>query len=156
LHLQNNGGLNALITNSSGALISTGVWMHLAVTYDGSNTNAGVKFYKNGVLLPNTIVTNSLTGTITNTEPVKIGVLCNGLLNIVRWWKTELSQAEITYQFNNRLGIPSQSSNLIFNPDIDASTWNGSEYDIPDLTGITAGYTTVNAEEPDKIEDCPT
>jgi hypothetical protein len=41
------------------------------------------------------------------------------------------------------------------NPDLDASTWNGSEFDIPDLTGITAGYTTINAEEEDKVEDCP-
>lgn len=159
LHLQNNGGLNALITNSSGALIGTGVWIHLAVTYDGSNTNAGVKFYKNGVLLPSTTVANSLTGTITNTEPVKLGTLCNGLLNIVRWWKTELTPAEILTQYNS--GVPVinavQSANLILESNSgNGATWNGSEFDIADLTGITAGYTTVNAEEPDKIEDCPT
>ena len=155
LHLQNNGGLNALITNSSGAAIGSGVWLHLAVTYDGSNTNSGVKFYKNGILLASTPVANSLTGTITNTAPVKIGDLCNGLLNIVRWWKSELNQTEIVYQYNNREGTPVQEFNLIFNPDIDASNWNGSEFDIPDLTGITTGYTTINAEEEDKVEECP-
>jgi len=159
LHFQNNGGLNALITNSSGALISTGVWLHLAVTYDGSNTNAGVKFYKNGVLLPSTTVANSLTGTITNTEPVKLGTLCNGLINVVRWWKTELTPAEILFQYNSGSPVINavQSANLILESNSgNGATWNGSEFDIVDGTSITAGYTTVNAEESDKVEICPT
>jgi len=154
LHLQNNGGLNALITNSSGALISTGVWLHLAVTYDGSNTNSGVKFYKNGGLLPNTIVTNSLTGTITNTEPVKIGTLFNGLLNVVRWWKTELTPTEILNFYNCDINTPKQSD-LILNTNIGASFWNGTAFEIPDLTGITTGYISVNSEEADLLTDCP-
>lgn len=160
-HLQNNGGIDGLIMESIGAGISNGVWNHIAATYDGSNTPAGVKFYINGSILANAIITNTLTGIITNSETVKIGATpsagfySNGLFNKVRWWDVELTPAEILYQYNNKTGTPSQPLSLILNLDINNSTWNGSEYDIVDNTGITAGYQTVNAEEADKIQDCP-
>jgi len=155
LHLQNNGGLNGLIITSSGANITTGIWYFLSCTYDGSNTPAGVKFYKNGALLTgNTTTANSLTGTIINTQPVHLGELENGLLNKVLWWKTELSAAEIINYYNDKNIIP-KVSDLILSTDINNSTFNGTEWDIPDLTGITAGYTSINMEAGDRVEDCP-
>ena len=97
--LQNNGGTDGLIIISTGAAIITGIWTHIVATYDGSNTPAGVKLYKNGVLLANGApIANTLTGVITNTDPVKIGAQTNlgggytdGLFNIVRWWDVELT-----------------------------------------------------------------
>ncbi len=163
LDLQNNGGLNGLGVQSTGAAIITGVWYHLAATYDGSETPAGVKLYKNGVLLTNGApISNTLSASIVNAATVKIGRVdtfyADMKINTARWWNAELTAGEVLTEYNSGtvLTTPVQAASLIFNTDINNSTWNGSEYDIPDLTGITAGYTTVNAEEEDKIEDCPT
>ncbi len=161
-HLQNNGGLNGLILYTVGANITVGVWYHLMVTYDGSSSPSGVNFYKNGILQAIFTNSNTLSAPIYSPNNVNVGGIlpsggffCDALFNVFRWWKSELNQAEVVYQYNNREGTPAQESNLLLNPDIDASTWNGSEFDIPDLTGITTGYTTVNAEEEDKVEECP-
>lgn len=161
-HLQNFGGVSGLILDSVGGGIGVGVWNHLAITYDGSELAAGVKFYRNGILLGNSIITNSLSGTIITNETVKIGsspaagLYSNALINIARWWDVELTAAEVLTQYTAPVGAtPVQAANLIFNLDVTHSTFNGTEWDIEDLTGITAGYQTVNAEEEDRIEDCP-
>jgi len=162
LDLQNNGGLNGLIIPSTGAAIITGVWYHLVATYDGSSTPAGVKLYKNGVLLTNGApISNTLSASILNVATVKIGRVgsfyTDMKINAARWWNAELTAGEVLTQYNSGtvLTTPVQAGSLIFNTDINNSTWNGSEYDIPDLTGITAGYQTVNAEEADRVDDCP-
>ena len=165
LDLQNNGGFSSLIVQTVGANILSGVWYHLAVTYDGSNTVAGMKFYKNGILIPvNSAIVNNLAGTIINTQPVSIGanpfsgIYTNGLINIVRWWDVELTAGEVLTQFNGGVPLSSavQSANLILDCNSgNGATWNGSEFNIIDLTGITAGYTTVNAEVEDRVADCP-
>jgi hypothetical protein len=159
--LQNNGGLNGLIVKSTGAAIITGVWYHLAITYDGSSTLGGVKLYKNGVLLTSSLVVpNTLSATITNAATVKIGRVSSFYtdmkINTARWWNAELTAGEVLTQYTAAAGAtPVQAASLILNTDINNSTWNGSEYDIPDLTGITAGYQTVNAEAEDLVDDCP-
>ena len=162
LDLQNNGGLNGLIIQSTGAAIIAGVWYHLVATYDGSETPAGVKLYKNGVLLTNGApISNTLSATIVNAATVQIGRVgtfyTDIKINTARWWNAELTAGEVLTEYNSGsvLTTPVQAASLIFNTDINNSTWNGSEYDIPDLTGITAGYQTVNAEEADRVEDCP-
>jgi hypothetical protein len=48
-------------------------WNHLTVTYDGSHSAAGIHLYLNGVHQPLTIDRDSLSGTITNDEPLRIG-----------------------------------------------------------------------------------
>ena len=68
-------------------------------------------------------------------------------------WNTQLNAGEVLSLYNG-LTVP-KSANLIINADLDSSVWNGLEFDIPDLTGVTTGYTTRNAEEEDKVEDCP-
>ena len=160
-HLQNNGGLNGLILYTVGANITVGVWYHLMVTYDGSSSPSGVNFYKNGILQTNLINSNTLTNTIYSPNNVNIGGIlpsggffCNALFNVVRWWKTELTPAEILFQYNS--GVPVinavRFSDLILECNSgNGATWNGSEFDIVDGTSITAGYTTVNAEEADKV-----
>jgi len=162
IDFQNNGGLNGLAVQSTGAAIITGVWYHLAATYDGSSTPAGIKLYKNGVLLTNGApISNTLSASIVNAETVKIGRVgtfyADMKINTSRWWNAELTAGEVLTEYNSGsvLTTPVQAASLIFNTDINNSTWNGAEYDIPDLTGITAGYQTVNAEVEDLVEDCP-
>jgi len=162
IDFQNNGGLNGLAVQSTGAAIIAGVWYHLAATYDGSSTPAGIKLYKNGVLLTNGApISNTLSASIVNAETVKIGRVgtfyADMKINTSRWWNAELTAGEVLTEYNSGsvLTTPVQAASLIFNTDINNSTWNGAEYDIPDLTGITAGYQTVNAEVEDLVEDCP-
>ena len=165
LDLHNNGGLNGIIINSTGAGIVKDVWYHLMVTYDGSSLSNGVKFYKDGVLLTNAApIADTLSLSILNAQNVQIGSLSalgyyvNGLFNYVRWWSKELTQANITSQYNggNPLASVIESASLLLNCSSgNAATWNGSEFDITDPTAITAGYVTVNAEELDKTLDCP-
>jgi hypothetical protein len=95
--LQNNGGLNGCISTTTGANITTGVWYHLAVTYDGSVNTSGVNFYVNGVLQSKVANSNTLTGSILTPNNLQIGGLLptgggfsDGLFNYVRIWKTEL------------------------------------------------------------------
>ena len=163
--LQNNSSTNRITKYSTGAVITTGVWYHFAVTYDGSENASGVKMFKNGVQLSDGLTVDTLTGSIINTESVKIGAFAsagfysNALFNFARWWKTELTPAEILTQYNSGAPLTNavRFSDLILECNSgNGATWNGSEFDILDATGITAGYTTVNAEEADKIEDCPT
>lgn len=164
--LQNNGGLNGLTARTTGANISTGVWYHLAVTYDGSEDTSGINLYVNSIIQTKISVSNTLTGSILAPNNLQIGGLLptgggfsDGLFNYVRIWKTELTPAEILTQYNS--GVPLTNavrfSDLILECNSgNGATWNGSEFDIVDGTSITAGYTTVNAEEPDKVEICPT
>jgi len=107
-----------------------------------------------------------LTGSILAPRNLQIGGLLptgggfsNGLFNYVRIWKTELTPAEILFQYNSGTPVVNavQYANLILESNSgNGATWNGSEFDIVDATGITAGYQTVNAEEADKVEICPT
>ncbi len=81
----------------------------------------------------------------------------NGNIAKVSMWNIVLSSSDIDKVYNcgkiNESQI--QNLNLILNTNINAASWNGSEFNIPDLTGITAGYTSVNSEESDLLTDCP-
>ena len=161
--LQFNGNTNLITKYSTAAGITTGIWYHLAATYDGSSLASGVKMYKNGVEVAYGLTIDALSSSILNLQTVKIGAFpaagfySEELFNKARWWDVELTAGEILTQYNSGkvLTTPVQAASLILDTDINNSTWNGAEYDIPDLTGITAGYQTVNAEEADRIEDCP-
>ncbi len=157
--LQNNGGVNGLITITSGANLSAGVWYHIAATYSGNSDFSGVNIYLNGALQTNTIDSNTLTATIKNTTFVSIGgqSFFNGNIASARLWKTELSAAEILEEYNGGKikSIPVNNTNVIVNPALNCATWNGTGYDIPDDSGITTGYTSVNSEEIDLTNDCP-
>tara|TARA_R110000824_G_scaffold395070_5_gene595378 strand:- start:4305 stop:5618 length:1314 start_codon:yes stop_codon:yes gene_type:complete len=162
--LQNNGGLNGIIINSTGAGIGLNIWYHLMVTYDGSSLSSGVKFYKDGVLLSNAApIADTLSLSILNAQNVQIGSLStlgyyvNGLFNYVRWWNIELTQSDVTYQYDQKASSSViESASLVLDCSSgNAATWNVSEFDIADPTSITAGYQTINAEELDKTLDCP-
>src|SRR5439155_155976 len=70
--LINNYGPNSLSVTTTSA-ITAGTWNHIYVTYDGSSAAGGIKIYVNGTLQGQTIITNTLTSSILNNEPVLIG-----------------------------------------------------------------------------------
>ena len=147
---------NQILSNGT-TIITTGQWYHLAATYDGSNTLAGIKLYVNGISEVVTGVPNSVTGTFQNTEPLLLGQITNGNLASARMWKTELSAAEILEEYNGGKikSIPVNNTNIIVNTALNCATWNGTGYDIPDDSGITTGYTSINSEQIDLQNDCP-
>lgn len=69
IHAWNSNAIQVVTDNS----ISTGRWQHLLVTYDGSSTAAGVRVYLNGAPQSTSAPYDSLTGSITTTEPFRIG-----------------------------------------------------------------------------------
>jgi hypothetical protein len=135
-------------------------WYYLAVTYDGSSDANGVNLYINGVLQPKTIITNTLAGPTQTNEPLQIGgrdtFYTAGQIAKARVWNLELTPAEVNTQYNGgtiQLN-PVQSGNLVVDTDINNATF-GTQFNIPDKTGITAGYTSVNMEAGDILNDCP-
>jgi hypothetical protein len=149
----------AIIVNSD-TVLSIGVWYHIVLTYDGSVDANGVTFYVNGSVSPSTIQSNNLSGVSTNTEPLQIGgqdtFFTSGKIAKARMWNVELTPAEVNTQYNGGTiqQSPVQTTNLVLDTDINNATF-GTQFNVPDLTGITAGYTSVNMETEDIQNECP-
>jgi hypothetical protein len=155
------GATNQLYKNGT-TILNLGEWYHVAATYDGTNTVGGINLYINGQL--ENIATSGgggVIGTFQNTDPLQIGgqqgFNFNGNIASARMWNTELSAVEILEEYNGGKikSIPVQNGNIIVNTALNCATWNGTGYDIPDDSGITTGYTSVNSEEIDLTNDCP-
>tara|TARA_R110000824_G_scaffold142181_1_gene309176 strand:- start:54 stop:1022 length:969 start_codon:yes stop_codon:yes gene_type:complete len=147
---------------SNDALLDN-VWYNITVTYNGNGTASGLKFYLDGVELSTFVFKDNFTGTLINSEILTLGgqptsfspLYGNGNYAQARMWNIELSAAEVLTEYNNGLNPSTiQTGSLILNTDINNATF-GTEWSIPDLTGITAGYTSANMEVEDKVEDCP-
>lgn len=54
-------------------------WIHVIVSYDGSGRAAGLRVYSEGIQVPLEVVRDSLTGSIDNREPLRIGRRDSGL-----------------------------------------------------------------------------
>jgi hypothetical protein len=164
-------GLNGGPVFSSGIFVKTNnsppinTWFLLTTTYDGSVNTTGLKIYFDGVLQStfNEAFNNGFTNSIlepnkTYTIGLKSGLpTYSGLINSVRIWDVELSSGDVLTEYNSGAVNfpPVNSSNLILEMLPDNSTWNGSSFDIDDLTGITAGYSSINMEEVNKVNDAP-
>ena len=76
---------------------------HISMTYDGSKSANGIKFYINGLEVVSTdISVGSYTGLVSNTAPILIGKRTlgtqhphDGTLDCVRIWNKKLSSSEI-------------------------------------------------------------
>ena len=64
-------------------------------------------------------------------------------------WNVQLSLAEVNTLYNKQ-SVPQRSS-LIMNGNISSATFNGTEWQIPDLSGVTSGYVTRNMEINDLV-----
>lgn len=146
--------------------LSENVWTNVTVTYDGqggSTAYNGQKIYVDGQLQSTTFVVNGVYSAMTNkSAPVEIGALssigsyANGKIAGARMWNVELTAAEVLAYYNETNSFTNvQPSALVLDVGFKATVFNGSEFDIPDPTGITTGYTSVNMEAEDKTNDYP-
>ena len=122
-----------------------------------------MKIYIDGILQITSIFKDNFSGSLINTEILTLGgqptpynpIYGLGNYAQARMWNIELSAAEVLTEYNNGLNSSTiQTGSLILNTDINNATF-GTEWSIPDLTGITAEYTSANMEVEDRVEDCP-
>lgn len=88
--------------------IPTRQWQHLTMTYDGSGKAEGVTVYVDGVPQAVEIIHDSLTGTIRNSEPLRIGrrqasASLKGLVDDVRIYDRRLSSDEVSQLASSQL-----------------------------------------------------
>lgn len=141
LEFLGNGTYIYVITNVSGL---RDVWNHYVVTYDGSNSANGVKFYLNGAAV--TPITNPLYMTIVTgpnyaTDTTYAARTSGGAerfrgkLDEITTWDVELSAAQVALLYNS--GVPN-------NPTTNPAGTPGSWYrmgDSPDTTSLIADQT---------------
>lgn len=104
--LVNNYPSNALELDSN-VNTSANTQHFIVVTYDGSKTAAGVKFYVDGVSQATTATTNTLTGSTVNTLPMSIGARPNGsntintgaIMAYTRIYNRALSSTDVSNYF---------------------------------------------------------
>ncbi|HIK90969.1 MAG TPA: DUF1553 domain-containing protein [Planctomycetes bacterium] len=75
-------------------------WQHLMVCYDGSGKAAGAKIYLDGQPQPVEVAQDTLTGTIRNQQPLRIGrrqasASYTGLIDDVRFYDRQLSADDV-------------------------------------------------------------
>lgn len=94
---------------TSDTTLSTGIWYHLCVTYDGSSDANNVAFYVNGVVTSKTTPLNTLGGTIVTTTPLLLAArsgptgFLNGKLAQVAFYNDDLTAGQVTTIYNNRV-----------------------------------------------------
>ncbi len=147
-----------LIIDSNISLV-VGQWYHLVSTYDGSTSASGANMYINNVSDKN-VIRDNLTANMLNTEPLQIGgqatFFSAATIAKVRVWNLELTASDVNTQYNGGTiqNTPVESGNLVVDTDINNATF-GAQWSIPDLTSITGGYTSINMEEGDRVDECP-
>jgi hypothetical protein len=106
---------NALTTNElsvSGSItVNDNVWHHIVITYAGTSTPAGIKIYVDNVLDTNTVLSNTLTGSILNLAEFNLGTRANdatigylGHLDEFVIYNKTLSAAEVAFRYSNGTG----------------------------------------------------
>jgi len=99
---------NNNITVSSVDGIDNNIWYNVVITYDGSQTAAGVKTYINGESVSLSVGSDTYTGTMITNENLTIGgqptptnpLYGNGNISNVSLYNKVLSQSEITQNYN--------------------------------------------------------
>ena len=107
-----NGSSNLIELNSGAATIAAGQLYHVAFTYAGTSTAAGVRLYINGVPQTATVVTDTLSATIVGTNGALIGgrhstaptQFLNGRIGEVQVWNRALAESEVRLH-SRRQGI---------------------------------------------------
>lgn len=102
--------------------INDNLWHHFAVTYNGTGSSSGVKFYVDGVLNSSNTVLSSTLDTAAefwHLEPFQIGAVGNsnyllGTLDELEVFGVELSQSEINLNFNKGKMINSPMGSWYF------------------------------------------
>ena len=92
------------------ATLSDSTWYHCLMTYDGSKSSSGLKVYVDNALNTQTIFSDTLTGSISNTKSFKIGARDNGffyggLVDEISVFNRELTASEVTQLYNGGAGL---------------------------------------------------
>ncbi len=152
-------GTNNALKVESNTTLNTGTWYHVAMTYDGSSSGAGVKLYVNGVSTTTSANPNNISSEITYTQNFQISgrggtnIPFNGHIDEASVWNTDLSVSEINTIYN--AGSP---ADLQGHPRIDNLThwWRmGDDNTFPTITdqiGLNNGIAQ-NMEALDVKED---
>jgi hypothetical protein len=101
--LYDSGAAAAIKVNYATASLSTGAWYHIVVTYDGSETAAGLTMYVNGSDVGNNTSFGTYNGTGQSAVEPTLGSQFNdvnfldGMLDEVHFWKNrELTPSEVS------------------------------------------------------------
>ena len=98
-------------TNANG-VPSTGVWYHVVVTIDVSDTTSGVAVYVNSVSKSVTKVRHNATSIANSSSEFAVGALSggggnfDGLYDEFGIWSKELTSGEVSDLYNSGSGIP--------------------------------------------------
>lgn len=118
LYKYTGGGFSAELQGTGGGYINrysnvagigNGRWHHIAMTYDGSSTRAGLKLWLDGVDVTGTGGTDTLTTSIVTTTPLRVGMRTTDLsltgnVDEVAIYNKQLIQSELEWIYN--AGIP--------------------------------------------------
>jgi hypothetical protein len=140
-------------------------WYHLVFTSDGTGQQSGMEIYVNDVLQPkvnlggNDINTGTMLNAATSLKLMNYATqYTDGRLRNLRMWTNRvLSAGNVNALWHNgkyRMTEP-HASDLILKLDMADAVWNGSEFDVADQSGLTAGAVSENMEAEDLVDDCP-
>lgn len=93
-------GTQYINVNSANGTVTTLTPARVCVTYDGSQTAAGVGFFVNGIASATTTFANALTGSSASTTPIRVGLDVGGVLPAtgaignIRIWNRQLTLAD--------------------------------------------------------------
>ena len=98
-------------------VLPTGEWVHVAVTYDGSRTAAGVRFWVNGEEARQKILLDELNQAFASKDLFRVGAggltpPFRGAIDDVRLFGVELSEGEVSI-----LATPESVSEMAAHPD---------------------------------------
>jgi len=96
------------VKTPNGTFLADGTKYHIAITYDGSNTVAGIRIYVDGVNQSLTVnINNPMDGTISNTNDFTIGAFSNlatlhydGGLDEIVLYDNERTSGQVAADFN--------------------------------------------------------
>lgn len=96
VHRWNRNAIQVATTSS----LPSGQWQHVLMTWDGSSQAAGVTVYVDGQPQPVEILQDTLTATIRNTQPLRLGrrqtsASLTGLIDDVRIYDRQLNDEEV-------------------------------------------------------------
>jgi hypothetical protein len=97
------GGQLAIGTSAS---ITLNDWHHVVFTYDGSKSSSGALIYVDGSLVALTNFSDTFTGTMSNSDTVKIGSdrmssFTDGNIADLSIWNIELNSSQVTSLYNS-------------------------------------------------------
>jgi len=157
LQFEMDGSVGKLSVRTTTPISFSNQWQLITITHDGSGTAPGIEIYKDGISLATTIVNNNLSSSILIAKELQIGgetvqpLYYMGNFGSFKIWDIELTSTDIAIEYVTNTA---QSGNLVNNIGINYATFDGSDWQIPDLTGSTSIYTSVNMEVEDEVEDC--